>query len=290
MSEVWIEIAPGVRRVRAANPGPMTHTGTNAYVLGGVVVDPGPDDPDHRAALIAAAEGRVEAIVLTHTHLDHSAGAPALAVATGAPIWGFGPHGTGMSEAMRQLAQEDVGGGEGADRRVAIDRRLADGERFEISGTVLTALHTPGHISNHLCFTIGDSGIVLTGDHVMGWATSLISPPDGDMGAFMRSLDRLLAQEDRLYLPGHGEPVEDPKARLIELRDHRRMRERQILDALAEGPATKEALVARLYADIDPRLHGMAARNVLSHLVDLWERGAVAPEGAFSASAAFRLV
>ncbi|MEO1120055.1 MAG: MBL fold metallo-hydrolase, partial [Pseudomonadota bacterium] len=166
---------------------------------------------------------------------------------------------------------------------------VGDQELVEFGGVALRALHTPGHISNHLCLAIEGTGTVFSGDHVMGWATSLISPPDGDMGAFMRSLDKLLARDDTLYLPGHGEPVEDPASRLIELRDHRRMRETQILDALTEAAATKEDLVARLYTDIDARLHGMAARNVLAHLVDLWERDVVTPDGDFSSTVAFRL-
>ncbi|MEM9958803.1 MAG: MBL fold metallo-hydrolase [Pseudomonadota bacterium] len=285
-----VEIAPGVFRVRAPNPSAMTFTGTNSYVLsGGIVIDPGPNDDGHLQALAYAAGAAVTAIVLTHTHIDHSAGAPALAAMTGAPIYGFGPHGAGMSEAMLRLAQEDLGGGEGADRLVGVDHLVGDEELVELGGVALRALHTPGHISNHLCLAIEGTGTVFSGDHVMGWATSLISPPDGDMGAFMRSLDKLLARDDRLYLPGHGEPVEDPASRLMELRDHRRMRETQILDALTEAAATKEDLVTRLYTDIDARLHGMAARNVLAHLVDLWERDVVTPDGDFSSTVAFRL-
>ena len=299
---------PNVLRLIAPNPGPMTAEGTNAYLVGGerlALIDPGPDNPEWRARLTGALKGReLAAIVVTHSHRDHSAGAPALARETGAPIYAFGPHGAGQSAVMARLtASEDggIGGGEGADHAFAPDHLLADGAALAEAdpaapggGWRLTALHTPGHLGNHLCLALewadgAPSNFLFSGDHVMGWATSLISPPDGDMGAFMRSLERLRGREETLYLPGHGAEIETPQARVEELYAHRRNRERQITAALADCPADAASLVATLYADIDPRLHGMAARNVLAHLVDLWERGEAAPLETFSAEARFAL-
>jgi hydroxyacylglutathione hydrolase len=283
-------VAPGVRRVLAPNPSAMTFTGTASYVVGPgpvAVIDPGPDDPAHRAALLRALAGAtVEAILVTHSHRDHSAGAAALAAATGAPVLAFGPHGAGATE---RPGTSGIGGGEGADRGFAPDRRLADGETVAVGPLRLTALHTPGHLSNHLCFALEGTGVLFTGDHVMTWASSLVSPPDGDMAAYMASLARLAARDDRLILPGHGAPGRDP-ARLVRwLIDHRRAREAQILDALRDGPATAAALAARLYADVDPGLLPAAARNVLAHLLALADQGRAAPEGPPGAEAAFRL-
>lgn len=280
-------VAPLVRAVTAGNAGPMTFTGTRTYLVGEgavAVIDPGPPDPAHLAAIRAAlAPGeRVSHILVTHSHADHSPLARPLAGLTGAPVLAFGPHGAGMSAAMRGLlaAGADLGGGEGADEGFVPDATLADGERVEGEGWALTALATPGHLSNHLAFALEGTGIVFTGDHVMGWATTLVSPPEGDLGAFMASLARMLARHDRLYLPGHGAPVEEPRALVEHIRDHRLGRERDIRAALAEGPATVASLTARIYRAVDPRLHPAAARNVLAHLLDLAERGlAAAPDG-----------
>ena len=299
---------PFVERIVAPNPGPMTAEGTNAYLIGAsrlALIDPGPDAPSWRNRLTAALKGReLAAILVTHSHLDHSAGVAALARETGAPVYAFGPHGAGQSAVMAKLAAEEngaIGGGEGADISFAPDHQLSDGDGLAESdpdapgrGWRLTAVHTPGHLGNHLCFALewGDgasSGMLFSGDHVMGWATSLVSPPDGDMGAFMRSLERLRGRNETLYLPGHGAEIEAPQARVEELYAHRRAREGQIITALQHGPTDAASLVAKLYTDIDPRLHGMAARNVLAHLVDLWERGEAAPEGPFSAKARFAL-
>ena len=288
-------VAPGVRRVVAPNPSPMTFTGTASYLVGEgelAVIDPGPRDWRHLAALRdAIGEARVTAILVTHTHLDHSPNARLLADATGAPALAFGSHGAGMSDRMRALAEAglDLGGGEGADVAFHPDRVLADGESVAGSGWRLTALHTPGHLSNHLCFALEGTGVVFTGDHVMGWATTMVSPPEGDMAAFLASLARLADRDDRLYLPGHGPPVEDPAGMLAWQRAHRARRERQILEALAEGPADAGALVRRLYADVDETLWPAARRTVLAHLLALQETGAVAAQGMLSAEAAFAL-
>lgn len=290
------EVALGVRRLVAPNPSPMTASGTNTYLVGAravAVIDPGPDAPAHRDAILAAASaggGRVAAIVVTHAHIDHTAGVPALAAATGAPVYAFGRAGDGRSETMRRLATEALGGGEGSDPRHDPSHRLGDGDAVDAGADDdwrLVALHTPGHTSDHLSFALEDGDVLFSGDLVMGWSTSVVSPPDGDMGAFMRSLKRLSTRDDQRYLPGHGEAIADPQARLRDLIAHRRMRERQILDALSDGAAAPATLVARLYAEIDPRLHGMAARNVLAHLIDLWERGRVSPVDPFASTARF---
>lgn len=293
-------VAPGVRRVVAPNPSPMTFTGTASYLVGHdriAVIDPGPDDPRHLAALrLAAGAGRVVAILVTHTHRDHSAGAAALAAATGAPTYGFGPHGAGRTPEMQALAEAAardeagaLGGGEGADRGFAPTHRLGDGGAVESDEWRLSALHTPGHLSNHLCFALEGTGALFTGDHVMGWATAMVSPPDGDMAAFMASLERLAGRDDRLYLPGHGRPVTDPAGMVAWQIAHRRAREGQILDALAQGAADPGALARALYADVDPRLWPAAARSVLAHLLALEAGGQVTAEGPPGPQARFRL-
>jgi glyoxylase-like metal-dependent hydrolase (beta-lactamase superfamily II) len=287
-------VAPQVRRIMAPNPSPMTFTGTATYIVGGpetAIIDPGPDDPAHRAAILAALGGaRVAAILVTHTHRDHSAGAAALGDATGAPLMGFGPHGAGMDPAMAALASVGgLGGGEGADHGFRPDRTLADGDAVTGEGWRLTAVHTPGHISTHLAFALEGAGVLFTGDVVMGWATTMVSPPDGDMAAFLATLRRLRRRDDRLYLPGHGNPVRDPAAMLDWQLAHRAGREKQILAALGEGPATVPELVPRLYAGVDPALWPAAGRSVLAHLIALAQAGKVRAEGGVSAAARFRL-
>ncbi len=287
-----VEVAPAVRRVLAPNPSALTGPGTNSYLIGRgeiAVVDPGPDDAAHLAALLAASAGeRVALILVTHAHLDHSALAARLSARTGAPVAALGDARAGRSAAMEALAARgDLGGGEGVDEGFAPDRRLADGEAVEVGGLRAVALHTPGHFGNHLAFGLGD--VVLTGDLVLGWASTLVSPPDGDLGAFMASCERLRALGPRLLLPGHGEAVTDPAGRIDWLVAHRRAREAQIRDALGRGPAGPSALVARIYADTPRALWPAAERNVLAHLVDLAERGIVEPDGALGPRATFRL-
>lgn len=298
--------APLLRRLTAPNPGPMTGDGTNSFLLGSeslAIIDPGPAIDAHLDALTEAAAGRpVFAVLVTHSHLDHSGGARRLAERLGAPLLGFGPHEAGRSAAMQALAAQPGGmdGGEGADRDFAPDRLLADGDALTAPDGAwrLTALHTPGHTSNHLSFALETpehdgawrSRALFCGDHVMAWSTSLVSPPDGDMGAFMSSLARLSERDDPLYLPAHGDAVADPKARLAELTKHRRGREAAVLAALEHGPANAEALARRIYTDVAPRLLPLATRNVLAHLIDLWERKRLTLEGEIvSAAAIFRL-
>lgn len=282
-----VEVA-GVRRLLAPNPSPLTGPGTNTYLVGRgevAVVDPGPDDPAHLAAIRAALGGeRVALVLVTHAHLDHSALAPRLSAETGAPVLAFGDARAGRGATAEAL---DLGGGEGVDAGFVPDRRLADGERVEVGGETVTALHTPGHFGNHLSFALRD--VVLSGDLALGWASTLISPPDGDVSAFLASCGRLRALAPRRLLPGHGEAVDDPPARLDWLVAHRREREAQVLAALREAPADAEALVARLYRDTPRQLWPAARRNVLAHLLDLAERGLVAPQGALGARATFAL-
>jgi glyoxylase-like metal-dependent hydrolase (beta-lactamase superfamily II) len=286
-------LAPGLRVVTAPNAGPMTFTGTRSYILGAgevAVIDPGPDDPAHLDALVAAlAPGeRLAAILVTHAHRDHSSGAAALAARLGAPVLAHGDPEGGRSPAMAALAAAGgLGGGEGIDRDFRPDRRIGEGERIAGPGWSLTALHTPGHLADHLCFVWEEGRAVFTGDTVMGWATTLISPPDGDLGAFMAALRRLQGREETVYYPGHGAPVADPQGMLAYQLAHRLAREGQILEALAAGPRTIPQMVAGIYAGLEPALRPAAARNVLAHLIDLSERGIVAAEGSVGPGAVY---
>lgn len=267
-------VAPGVRRVLAGNPSPFTYTGTQTYIVGEgavAVIDPGPDLPDHVDALLAATKGeRIAAILCTHTHRDHSPASRPLAAATGASIVG-----------CAALAIEDDGPRADAafDFDYRPDRVLAHGERIGKEGWALRAVATPGHTSNHLCFALEGTGSLFTGDHVMGWSTTVVAPPDGDMAAYMASLDLLLARDDRRYHPAHGPAVEKPHAHVRGLIAHRHMREKQILARLGEGEGRIGRMVETMYREIDPRLFPAAGRSVLAHLVDLEARGLVASEG-----------
>lgn len=265
---------PLVRRLLAPNPSPFTYTGTQTYIVGEgevAVIDPGPDLPEHLDALLAALEGeRVAAIVCTHTHRDHSPASRPLAAATGAPIAGCAP-----------LALEDAGprGDAAFDFDYAPGRVVGDGETVSGPGWTLEAVATPGHTSNHLCFALRESGALFTGDHVMGWSTSVIAPPDGDMAAYMASLGRLMERDDRVYYPAHGPAATEPRKLVRGLILHRRQREAQILARLEAGEGRIPAIVEALYRDVDPRLHPAAGRSVLAHLLDLTERGMVREQG-----------
>ncbi len=268
---------PGrLRRVLAQNPSPMTGPGTWTEIVGSgevAVIDPGPALESHLHAVLAALDAgeRVAAILVTHAHLDHSGLAPALARATGAPLLAFGAAQDGRSPAMERLVSTGLrSGGEGLDPAFAPDRRLTNGEVIRGPDWALQAIHTPGHLGGHLCFAWED--VLFSGDHVMGWAPSLVSPPDGDMGAYMTSLDLLAQTEWQLMLPAHGDVIEAPAARLAELAAHRRGREAQVAEALAAGPTTLDGVTARVYRDIAPALMPAARRNALAHLIDLAER------------------
>ncbi|HEX8302724.1 MBL fold metallo-hydrolase [Sphingomonas sp.] len=271
---VVLAIDPLVTRVLAPNPSPFTYTGTQTYLVGTTklaVIDPGPDEPAHVDALLAAIAGRqIAAICCTHTHRDHSPAAALLKAATGAPIIGCAP-----------LSLADAGPRADAafDSDYAPDRVLGDGESLSGPDWTLTAIATPGHTSNHICFALAEAGALFTGDHVMGWSTTVVAPPDGDMAAYMASLERLMHREDRIYYPAHGEPIEKPRRFVRGLIGHRKQREGQILRLLKADVGEVPAMVERMYAGLDPRLTGAAGRSVLAHLIDLRERGIVAEEG-----------
>lgn len=283
------ELAPGLRRVLADNPSALTGPGTNTYIVGTgrvALIDPGPESPAHLAAVLAAlAPGEVvEAIVVTHAHLDHSALAPRLAAAVRAPVLAYGTAQEGRNPALAALP--DLGGGEGLDLSFRPDARLADGDTLTGPDWSLRVLHTPGHLGNHICLVWGDA--LFSGDMAMGWATSIVSPPDGDMTAYMASLATLSRQGARVLYPGHGPAVPDAAGRLAELAAHRRQREAQILRALDAGPATAEALARQIYTDVPATLLPAATRNVLAHLLDLQAGFRVHPHPSASLSALWR--
>lgn len=283
-------LAPGIRRVLAPNPSAMTHWGTNTYLIGYdelAVIDPGPNHPDHLVALQRAiGTGRVRYILVTHAHRDHSMLAPRLSQDTGAPVLAFGAPDAGRSPMMEQLARSRrAGGGEGVDGDFQPDQTLRDGQMITVGAYQIEAVHTPGHFPGHLSFALDE--ILLSGDHVMGWSTTLISPPEGEVAAFLASCKKLLRRSYTTYLPGHGAPVQNPQRLVSYLIQHRSDREEQILTALMQGPATPGALAERIYEDIPAEMLPVAARNVLAHLIDLAERSIVAPDAEIAWDARF---
>ncbi len=268
-------IEPLVRRVLAGNPSAFTYTGTQTYVVGKgadvAVIDPGPADPAHIEAILApVGAARIAASMCTHTHRDHSPAAAPLAARTGAPIIGC---------AALMLSDDGPRSDEAFDTTYAPDRVLADGESVSGDGWTLQAVATPGHTSNHLCLALVESGALFTGDHVMGWSTSVISPPDGDMADYMASLAKLQERSDRVYYPAHGPAVENPAQLVRGMMGHRKQRERQVLRQLEAGPQAIPDMVPQMYKGIDERLYGAAGRSVLAHLIDLKNRGAVRHDG-----------
>ena len=274
------QVSPLIRRVIADNPGPFTYTGTGTYIVGRgtvAVIDPGPDQDGHLQALLAALDGEtVSHILVTHHHSDHSPLARPLAKATGATIHGRrAPH-------LAQLGAEAAPGPSleaGYDQGFRPDVEIADGALFEGPGWTLRAVTTPGHTSNHVCFALAEENALFSGDHVMGWSTTVITPPDGDMGDYFASLDKVKALGFDTLWPTHGSPVRAVEPFIQAYADHRRAREAQVLAALAEGPTTIKAMVPSLYAAVDPRLHPAAAMSVLAHMLLLVKQGRVTCEG-----------
>lgn len=274
-----VPVAPDVVRVTVNNPSPFTFHGTNSYIVGRdtlAVIDPGPEDGAHLAALLAAIGNRpVSHIFVSHTHRDHSPLSRRLKEVTGARIVAEGPH-----RAARPLhAGETNPFAESADSAFVPDIALGDGQTIDGDGWALTALHTPGHTANHAAFALDGTGVLFSADHVMAWATTIVAPPDGSMGDYMASLEKLLTREDRIYLPGHGGPVREPASFLRGLRTHRRMRERAVRERVLAGDRQIADMVKIIYRETNPALHGAAALSVLAHLEDLVDKGAVKTDG-----------
>ena len=275
MSEQVVGIAqmqhPLVRRLLAANPGPFTYTGTQTYLVGTrdvAVIDPGPDLPGQVDAIVAAiGDAKLKAIVCTHTHRDHSPAAAELKARTGAPIIGCAP-----------VVVDDSGPRADApfDRTYVPDQALRDGERIEGDGWTIEALHTPGHTSNHVCYAVPEARTMFTGDHVMGWSTTVVAPPDGNMARYMESLERLMTREqDAVYFSAHGDPIERPQRFVRGLIGHRKQREGQILRLLEKQVGAIPAMVEQMYVGVDRALYPAAGLSVLAHLIDLETRGIV---------------
>ncbi len=283
-----VRLSPLVRRVTVNNPGPFTFHGTNSYLVGDcslAVIDPGPLDPAHLDALLfAIGDADVSAILVTHTHHDHSPAARRLALRTGAPIYAEGPH-----RAARPLGDGEPNPLDGSgDTSFRPDRTLADGDTLAGDGWTLTAVATPGHTANHLAFALAEDPVLFSGDHVMAWSTTIVAPPDGAMSDYMASLDKLRSRPEARYFPGHGGSVENAADYVSDLIAHRRDRERAILDRLAAGDTTIPELVAAIYVGLAPNLRQAAGLSVLAHLQDLGERGLVVADGPATAAARFR--
>jgi glyoxylase-like metal-dependent hydrolase (beta-lactamase superfamily II) len=268
-----VEVAPGVRRLTVNNPSPFTFHGTNSYIVGRdtlAIIDPGPEDEAHLRALRHAIAGHpVSHIFVSHTHNDHSPLARRLGRETGALVCAQGPHRPARPLRIGETNPLDAS----ADTAFSPDLALTDGMLMEGDGWAIRAIHTPGHTANHLVFALEGTGILFSADHVMAWATSIVAPPDGAMSDYMASLETMLARGDALYLPGHGGPLQKPRPFVRGLKAHRRMRERAIVERLRAGDRTIGELVAAIYRDTDPRLHGAAGLSVLAHLEDLVARG-----------------
>jgi glyoxylase-like metal-dependent hydrolase (beta-lactamase superfamily II) len=274
--EETVALSPRVSRLLARNPGPFTFKGTGVYIVGDrdiAVIDPGPDLPEHLDALRRAIAGkRVSHILVTHTHSDHSPAARPLKEWTGAPTYAFGPHGSGKAE-------DGVKMEEGGDMDFVPDVRVKDGDIINGDGFTFECVYTPGHTSNHMCFALKEEKALFTGDHIMGWSTTVVTPPDGDMAQYMASVKKLIARDDEILYPTHGAPVTDPKPFLKAYLEHRVDRENQILACIGDRVETIPAMVARIYVDVDKRLHPAASRSVLAHLIQLVNEGRVTKTG-----------
>ncbi|MEH6405280.1 MAG: MBL fold metallo-hydrolase [Sneathiella sp.] len=268
------ELSPLIRRVIAKNPSPFTLHGTGTYIIGRgsvAVIDPGPLDDDHVAAILKATEGEVIShILVTHTHHDHSPAAEPLKVKTGAKTYGFGPHGSGKPSIEPE---------EGGDLDFVPDIRIKDGDVIKGDGWSMKAFHTPGHLSNHICFELMEEKTLFSGDHVMGWSTTIVSPPDGDMKQYMDSLAKLLDFDHVKYWPTHGPAIEDPHPFVKGLIAHRHGRMAQIKDCLKDGPMDIPSMVKKMYTDVPDYLHPAAARSVFSHILMMVENGEILCDG-----------
>jgi glyoxylase-like metal-dependent hydrolase (beta-lactamase superfamily II) len=283
------EVVPGVRRILVDNPGPFTFKGTLSYIIGHgkvAILDPGPIDERHTAALLDAVRGEtVTHIVITHTHRDHSPGAAAVKAATGAPTYGEGPHRPARPLFIGETKRLDAGG----DTDFVPDHRVAHGDVIASDGWALEAIATPGHTANHMAFALAGTDLLFSGDHVMGWSTSIVAPPDGAMSDYMASLERLTARPETIYLAGHGDVIRDAPDFVARYIAHRRGREASILHRLRKGEADIPSLVRAIYIGLDPRLVGAAGLSTLAHLEDLVARRLVATDGAPSISGRYRL-
>ena len=268
-------VAPSVRRVVARNPSPFTFHGTGTYVVGHgrvAVIDPGPALDEHIEALARGLRSEtVTHVLVTHTHRDHSPGCALLRRFTSAPTYGFGPHGSGRPKAGEEAEVVE----EGADFEFEPDISVRDGDVIECDGFSFECVYTPGHTSNHMCYRLREERALFCGDHVMGWSTTIVSPPDGHMGTYIASLERLLDGDDRTYWPTHGAAIRDPKPYVRSLVEHRRLRAYQVETCLRDGIDTIPEMVKRLYHDLPVRMHPAAARSVLSTVIHLVERGDV---------------
>ena len=276
--------------ITAPNPGPFTYLGTNSYVVGDetvIVVDPGPNDDTHLAALLAEIGQRVVShVFVTRTHRDHSPLAAKLKALTGAVTVGEGPHRFINTGGQAFAGVMDAS----ADFLFIPDLTVKDGDQISCGGFAMTAIATPGHAENHMAFSLVGTGTLFSGDHVMGWATTIVAPPDGSMQRYLDSLDRLILRDDRLYLPGHGEKIENPRQRVRALKTHRLQREAAILEKIRQGEKTLNRIVETVYASTDKRLHGAAALTAMAHLERLQNLGRISIAGSNGFEATYAVI
>lgn len=282
------QLSPLVRRILCDNPGPFTFKGTVTYVVGKdrvAIIDPGPDDPRHIAAVLEAVKGEtVGAILVTHTHRDHSPATAAIKAATGAPVYAEGPHRAARPLNLGETNVLDASG----DKDFVPDIAVKDGDVVSGTGWTIESVFTPGHTANHMAFALREEETLFSGDHVMAWSTSIVAPPDGAMGDYMASLDKLRGREETLFWPGHGGPVREPAKFMRALSHHRKLREAAIMKRLTVGDRQIPEIVAAIYEGIDPRLKSAAGLSVFAHLEDLVAKGLATSDGAPSLTGAFR--
>ena len=283
-----VQLSPLVRRIVCDNGGPFTFTGTCTYLIGEldvIVLDPGPVNRPHIEAILAAtSDAKIAAILVTHTHMDHSPAAAHLKALTGAPIYGCAPHFPARPLNLGEINPLDAS----ADKSYAPDHILNNGESVDISGYSFDVIHTPGHTANHLCYAFLAENALFSGDHVMAWSTSIVAPPDGAMGDYMASLEKLRGRGETIFWPGHGGPVNEPQRFIRALLHHRRHRESSILTRLRAGDRTAREIVEQIYEKLDPRLKGAAALSVFAHLEELVRQGQVICDGEASLISTYR--